>query len=134
MNFTIIDYLKLLNEKYTIENALYILTEIDEDELEKGQYLSTPESITRVCIEIIKAERLDRKGRQSRLVDRRSYIASLLVNEAYNTLTYTGKLLNQYHGTILHHVKRVKNLEKDKQYIENVKDLNDFFNKNKSKI
>ena len=126
MNFTIIDYMAHI-DGHIIDTAPYKLSLIDYEEIQNGDYLKTPKSYTRVCKEIISHNKLNIKGRRSELVDKRSFIYDLLVNKGKNTTTYTAFLFGQDHSNILHHLKRVKYLKKDREYIENTRQFNNFF-------
>lgn len=81
--------------------------------------------------EVIAIEGLDKKNRNRTVVHKRMYIINLLRSHDL-TLKKIGSMLNQDHSTIVHALKRYKELtkQKDQLLIEDTKSLVNLINGN----
>ena len=129
--YTIVDHLQKLSYTETVLSPPYNLHIDDYEEIASRTFLQTKESITRVAIRTIDALDLKVKNRKRYIVDRRRFMFYILVVRANNTLTFTGNIFNKDHATVLYHIRQIPGLQNDKEYIENTKALNQFFNHTK---
>ena len=129
--YTILDHIHKLTYKETVLNPPYKLEADDHQEIANRTFLQSNESITRVALRTIEAQGLTIVSRKRRIVDRRRFMFYILVVRADNTLTWTGDRFNKDHATVLYHIRQIRGLENDKEYIKNTKDLDEFFNNTK---
>ena len=131
LQYSIIDHVHKMAYTETVLDPPYELQPDDYEEIASRTFLQSKESLTRVALRTIDALGLKKVSRKRGIVDRRRFLFYILVVRADHTLTWTGDLFNKDHATVLYHIRQIPGLEKNKEYIENTKLLNEFFNHTK---